>query len=66
MNVPSLLRVPLSSFATNIGQSRNPLCSICNQPVPLEAAKTQEQGLAVHEECYLLKLKLESSATSGS
>lgn len=66
MNAPSLLRIPLNRFATSNEQSRNPLCSICNQPVPLEAAKTQEEGLAVHEECYLLKLKLESSANSGS
>jgi hypothetical protein len=41
-------------------QSRdlNPLCSICNRQVPLEKAKTDEHGLAVHEECYVLKLRL--------
>lgn len=31
-------------------------CSICNQPVALEIAKTDEFGQALHEECYVLKL----------
>lgn len=31
-------------------------CSICNQPVALEIAKTEDSGQAVHEECYVLKL----------
>ena len=31
-------------------------CSICQKPVTLETAKTDEVGQAVHEECYLLKL----------
>jgi hypothetical protein len=34
-----------------------PLCSICVKPVPLETCKTDEGGKAVHEECYVLKLK---------
>jgi Flp pilus assembly pilin Flp len=43
----------------------NPLCSICNRRFPLESAKTDEHGLAVHEECYVLtlRLKLASSET---
>ena len=36
-------------------------CSICNQPVALEIAKTDDFGQAVHEECYVLKLGVESS-----
>jgi len=35
-----------------------PLCPICNAPVGLEAAKTDEQGTAIHEECYVLELQL--------
>ena len=31
-------------------------CSVCDKPVALELAKTDELGQAVHEECYLLKL----------
>jgi hypothetical protein len=43
--------------------STNPLCPICNQPVPLENAKTEEHGLAIHEECYLLKMQLERATS---
>ena len=39
-------------------------CSICNQPVALEIAKTDDSGQAVHEECYVLKLGVESSRAS--
>ncbi|HEV2400306.1 MAG TPA: hypothetical protein VGS27_25435 [Candidatus Sulfotelmatobacter sp.] len=35
-----------------------PFCPICNKPVSLETAKADEHGRAVHEECYLLSLKL--------
>jgi hypothetical protein len=28
-------------------------CSICGNPVALESSKTDEQGSAVHEECYV-------------
>jgi hypothetical protein len=31
-------------------------CSICDKPVTLEAATTDEVGRAAHKECYLLKL----------
>jgi hypothetical protein len=33
-------------------------CPVCNQPVPLETAKTDEHGKPVHEECYFQKIKL--------
>jgi len=41
-----------------------PICPICNQPVALETAKTDEHGQAIHEECYVVavKLRLEISA----
>jgi hypothetical protein len=29
------------------------LCPICDKPVILETAKTDDDGRAVHEECYL-------------
>ena len=35
-----------------------PVCSICNRHVILEIAKVDEYGHAIHEKCYLLKLKL--------
>ncbi|HKN15504.1 MAG TPA: sensor histidine kinase [Candidatus Sulfotelmatobacter sp.] len=33
-----------------------PGCCICNSPVPLETSNTDENGQAVHEECYVLKV----------
>ena len=46
MTVPSIPR----------GTQRLPGCCICNSPVPLETSKTDENGQAVHEECYVLKV----------
>jgi len=31
-------------------------CSICNKPVDIEAATTDDQGKTVHRECYVLKI----------
>lgn len=38
-------------------------CYLCDKPVPLEASKTDENGKAVHEECYLLKIRLREAST---
>jgi hypothetical protein len=35
----------------------SPLCVICHNPVELEISKTDENGHAVHESCYVLKLR---------
>ena len=35
-----------------------PICCICGQPVKLETSKTDEFGHAVHEDCYILKVRL--------
>jgi hypothetical protein len=37
--------------------SYRPICHICNKPVQLETAKTDDAGSTVHEGCYLLNLK---------
>lgn len=37
-------------------QEFTPLCPICNQPVLLETCKADEQGRAVHEQCYAMKV----------
>jgi hypothetical protein len=37
------------------------MCSLCNEPVELETAKTDENGSAVHEECYTLNLQPEDT-----
>jgi hypothetical protein len=39
-------------------------CSICNKPVSLETAKTDEFGRAVHQECYLFKVGINPSRDS--
>ena len=47
-----------SSFpnAVSISSSQAPLCVVCNQPVTLEMAKTDETGRAIHDECYLQRV----------
>ena len=35
-----------------------PVCYICGDSVPLEDCKTDENGNAVHEKCYLVRVKL--------
>jgi hypothetical protein len=37
--------------------AQGPLCSICNYPIELTNARADENGKAVHEECYLNKIK---------
>ena len=37
-------------------------CPLCNEPVALETAKTDENGKAIHEECYALKTLLKQEA----
>jgi hypothetical protein len=39
-------------------------CSICDKPVALETAKTDEVGQAAHEECYLFKLGIKAGHNS--
>jgi hypothetical protein len=41
------------------------LCRICNKPVPLEIAKADGDGKAIHEECYAQKLRLEKASNAG-
>ena len=48
--------IPLKTIQPS--NSLSPLCPICNAVVPLENAKTDEHGTAIHEECYLLKVDL--------
>jgi predicted component of type VI protein secretion system len=31
-------------------------CAICSKPIPLEDSKVSEDGLPIHEECYVAKL----------
>ena len=36
-------------------------CAICGKPLRLAAAKAENGGLPIHEECYLLRLKLKQA-----
>jgi hypothetical protein len=38
-------------------------CALCDKPVPLDTSKTDENGKAVHEECYLLKMRLKRATS---
>jgi hypothetical protein len=40
-------------------------CSICNKPVSLQTARTDEVGRAVHQECYLLKVGVKPDPLSA-
>ena len=40
-------------------------CRICGKPVSIETAKTDSDGVAIHEECYALKVKLEQASQDG-
>ena len=41
-------------------QAGSPNCSICNEPVDLKTAKTDEDGAGVHEKCYVDKMRRDS------
>lgn len=41
-------------------------CQVCDEPVPLEASKTDENGKAVHEECYAIKVRLRQTTTPSN
>jgi hypothetical protein len=41
-----------------IHKPRLQICSICNKPVQLLAATTDEEGNIVHEMCHVLKMRL--------
>ena len=43
----------MPTFLRFIHKLRLPKCSICNEPVELETAKTDEDGKTVHEDCYV-------------
>jgi hypothetical protein len=45
-----------------------PICPFCNEAVELETTKTNEDGKAVHEECYIKsisRLRSEPSSSTG-
>jgi hypothetical protein len=41
------------------------LCRICGKPVAVETSKTDGDGQAIHEDCYVLQVKLEQASADG-
>ena len=41
-------------------------CAICGKPLRLATAKSDNGGLPIHEECYMLRLKLKQATTVPS
>ncbi len=42
------------------GHTASPACWMCGNPVALEECNTDEDGRAVHEQCYVERVKRES------
>jgi hypothetical protein len=42
------------------------ICWICGKTMPLEACKIDEHGRAVHEECCVSRLMLQSASSESS
>jgi hypothetical protein len=68
--MPLALRNVMSLSPQNVSQrfkGKSPplLCRICGKPLAVETCKTDDGGKAVHEECYVLKLKLEQASEDG-
>ena len=51
----------MATFLEFIRKLRLPTCSICNKTVETETATTDDDGKAVHEECWLLNTRMEQA-----
>jgi hypothetical protein len=40
-----------------------PICNLCNKPLDLKIAVTDQDGKPVHEECFVLKVREEDTKT---
>jgi|GEM_PF-1902490 hypothetical protein len=56
-------RIPPSAENPFNFQSETVRCLICDQPLSLESANSDEYGRPVHEECYVLKTRLKLATT---
>jgi hypothetical protein len=54
----ALVKLLLSKFRDGFRTAfmSTPLCPICDKPLELETSKTDENGRAVHEHCYIQQL----------
>ena len=63
--------IPMSTSFPTLPNDKAPkkesfVCLICGKPVPVESAKTDADGQAVHEDCYALKLLETKGSDSGA
>jgi len=42
-----------TALEADMASLQPPRCAICGKPVPLESCKFDENGKAVHEDCYV-------------
>jgi hypothetical protein len=47
-------------FLRFLHRLRLPHCALCNERVEIETAKTDENGEAVHEDCYVRLVRLKA------
>ena len=50
----------MPKFLRFLHRLRLPHCALCNERVEIETAKTDENGKAVHEECYVRLVRLKA------
>jgi hypothetical protein len=53
---------PSVFHSTNSTGHSELLCPICDHPIQLETATTDENWNAFHEECYVLKVELKRAS----
>lgn len=53
----------MRKFAPNTPKLQSRICGICNEQVELETSKVDEAGRTIHDQCYLLKLRLREATT---
>ncbi|HTS36974.1 MAG TPA: hypothetical protein VMH04_14975 [Candidatus Solibacter sp.] len=59
------MSTPFPRFPSNNAPASNLSCRICGKPLAINAAKTDADGKAIHEDCYVLKVKLERASHDG-
>jgi len=60
------MKLPFQNAVSKTEQNFSSLlCGFCGRLVPIEIAKTDADGKAIHEECYSLKVKLEQASRDG-
>lgn len=61
---PSVSKTPylVSSHKSSV-RPKLPVCPICRESVALEISKADEDGNAIHEQCYVLRIGLKATTT---